>query len=216
MSTINTETVTESKLVQSHFVRPGSNQDEVFALKHWRERDVELRNSQGEIVFAQKAVEFPTDWSDDAIRIVASKYFKGPLDSPLRERSLKTLVRRVVNTFTQWGLEGGYFTQEESVIFCNELTWLVIDQRMAWNSPVWFNVGIPEIWQAKPGQPQCSACFINSVADTIDGPLGILSWFTREGIIFAMAPAPEHRSLNCVVVVNICHLGAGHPALFHL
>ena len=125
--------------------------------------------------FRQDGVEFPSTWSQNATNIVAQKYFRGQLDSPARERSVKQMIGRVSSTIADWGRERGYFASvEDSDAFEAELTYILLHQMAAFNSPVWFNVGFEE-------QPQCSACFILSVEDTMES---ILDWNTKEGRIF--------------------------------
>jgi ribonucleoside-diphosphate reductase alpha chain len=125
--------------------------------------------------FRQDDVEFPKTWSQNATNIVTQKYFRGQLDSPARERSVKQMIGRVAGTISDWGRQRGYFaTAEDGDVFQDELTYILLHQLAAFNSPVWFNVGFEE-------QPQCSACFILSVEDTMDS---ILDWNTREGRIF--------------------------------
>src|SRR3954470_1657917 len=125
--------------------------------------------------FRQDDVEFPTTWSQNATNIVAQKYFRGQLDSPTRERSVKQMVSRVAGTIADWGRARGYFaTEDDGDAFEAELTYILLNQMAAFNSPVWFNVGFEE-------QPQCSACFILSVEDEMES---ILDWNTKEGKIF--------------------------------
>jgi ribonucleoside-diphosphate reductase alpha chain len=125
--------------------------------------------------FRQDNVEFPKTWSQNATNIVTQKYFRGQLDTPARERSVKQMIGRVAGTISDWGRQRGYFaTAEDGDVFQDELTYILLHQLAAFNSPVWFNVGFEE-------QPQCSACFILSVEDTMDS---ILDWNTREGRIF--------------------------------
>jgi ribonucleoside-diphosphate reductase alpha chain len=125
--------------------------------------------------FRQDDVEFPKSWSQNATNIVAQKYFRGQLDSPVRERSVKQMIGRVSGTIANWGRERGYFaTSEDAGTFEAELAYILLHQLAAFNSPVWFNVGFEE-------HPQCSACFILSVEDDLDA---ILDWNTREGRIF--------------------------------
>jgi ribonucleoside-diphosphate reductase alpha chain len=125
--------------------------------------------------FRQDGVEFPATWSQNATNIVAQKYFRGQLDSPARERSVKQMIGRVSCTIADWGRERGYFASvEDGDAFEAELTYILLHQMAAFNSPVWFNVGFEE-------QPQCSACFILSVEDNMES---ILDWNTKEGRIF--------------------------------
>jgi len=147
-----------------------------FGLFPWELRNVEIRSgSEGKAVFRQEGVEFPTTWSQMAATVVASKYFRGIQGTPQRESSLKQLVARVVDTIAGWGREDGYFaTDEDAAAFRDELVYMVVHQVMAFNSPVWFNVGV----EAKP---QCSACFINSVEDTMESILGLAK---TEGMLF--------------------------------
>src|SRR5215218_6773379 len=126
-------------------------------------------------VFQQPDVEFPKFWSQTATNIVAQKYFRGRMGSPDRERSVKQMIGRVVDTIVEWGRNGGYFADdEEAETFEDELKAILVNQLAAFNSPVWFNVGFEE-------KPQCSACFILSIDDSMDS---ILDWIRREGIIF--------------------------------
>src|SRR5207249_12230338 len=126
-------------------------------------------------VFEQKDVEFPKFWSQTATNIVAQKYFRGRMGSPDRERSVKQMIGRVVQTIGGWGREGGYFaTDEDADTFEAELKSILVNQYASFNSPVWFNVGFE-------ARPQCSACFILSIDDSMES---ILDWIRREGIIF--------------------------------
>src|SRR6187401_2955780 len=126
-------------------------------------------------VFEQKGVEFPKFWSQTATNIVAQKYFRGRMSSPERESSVRQMIGRVVDTIVKWGNDGGCFAdEEESDAFEAELKAILVNQLAAFNSPVWFNVGFEE-------KPQCSACFILSIEDSMDA---ILDWIRREGIIF--------------------------------
>jgi ribonucleoside-diphosphate reductase alpha chain len=162
----------------------GKTVGEVFDSIEWEHRDAVIEKyGTGEVIFEQRGIEVPKSWSDSALKIVAQKYFKGPLDSPKRETSVKQLVSRVVLTVVRWGLQDGYFRDSsEAQAFAAELTFLLTNQYAAFNSPVWFNVGTE--FATNPEHPQCSACFINSVEDTIAGDRGILSVVTREGLIF--------------------------------
>jgi ribonucleoside-diphosphate reductase alpha chain len=146
-----------------------------FDLVEWERRTALIGNEKGVTIFRQEGVEVPKSWSQTATNIVTSKYFHGKPGSPEREGSVRQLIARVVNTIVGWGEEGGYFADGQSRdAFRDELTHLLVEQKMAFNSPVWFNVGV----QAKP---QCSACFINSVKDTMESIMGL----TRtEGMLF--------------------------------
>ncbi len=140
----------------------------------WEIRDAVIGNPESP-AFEQRGVEFPKSWSQNATNIVAQKYFRGQLGSPERESSVKQMIGRVAGTISNWGREGGYFASaEDADAFEMELTSILLNQRAAFNSPVWFNVGFEET-------PQCSACFILSVEDTMES---ILDWNTKEGKIF--------------------------------
>src|SRR6186997_272404 len=140
----------------------------------WELRDAVIGNPESP-AFEQRGVEFPKSWSQNATNIVAQKYFRGKLGSPERESSVKQMVGRVAGTIADWGRDGGYFASEEDAgAFEAELTSILVNQKAAFNSPVWFNVGFEE-------HPQCSACFILSVEDTMES---ILDWNTKEGTIF--------------------------------
>jgi ribonucleoside-diphosphate reductase alpha chain len=140
----------------------------------WEVRDAVIGKPQSP-AFEQRGVEFPKSWSQNATNIVAQKYFRGQLGSAERENSVKQMVRRVAGKISEWGREGGYFASDEDAdAFEAELTSILLNQKAAFNSPVWFNVGFEE-------SPQCSACFILSVEDNMDS---ILAWNTKEGKIF--------------------------------
>ncbi len=140
----------------------------------WERRDAIIGDPENP-AFEQRGVEFPVSWSQNATNIVAQKYFRGPLGSPEREHSVKQMIGRVAGTIANWGREGGYFaTAADAQAFEDELTHILLHQQAAFNSPVWFNVGFEE-------RPQCSACFILSVEDTMES---ILAWNTKEGQIF--------------------------------
>ena len=127
----------------------------------WELRDASINNERGEAVFEQKEVEFPAHWSQMSTNVVVSKYFRGKLGTPERETSVKQLIGRVVDTITNWGIKDGIFADEKNAeAFRHELAYLILHQKMSFNSPVWFNVGVEE-------RPQASACFINSVQDTM-------------------------------------------------
>ncbi|MGD0932366.1 MAG: vitamin B12-dependent ribonucleotide reductase [Candidatus Korobacteraceae bacterium] len=168
----------------------------------WELRLAQITDSQGGIIFEQKDVEVPKDWSMTATNIVASKYLHGPLDTPERESGVRALVTRVAETIRDWGIAGGYFrSAEDAAIFHDELAHLLLQQKAAFNSPVWFNVGCDRIepdsdarnWHWNPQAqrveygvtgyktPQCSACFINSVHDSLDS---ILTLAKTEGMLF--------------------------------
>ena len=141
----------------------------------WEYRTAAIISESGEVIFEQKNVEVPKSWSMTATNIVASKYFHGKRGTPERESSVRQLVGRVASTITEWGSEGGYFASEHiAAIFHDELVHLLLNQMMAFNSPVWFNCGIE-------ANPQCSACFINSVEDTMSS---ILELAKTEGMLF--------------------------------
>jgi len=141
----------------------------------WELRSATIGNEKGEVVFEQKDVEVPGFWSQLATNVVVSKYFRGTLGTPQRERSVKQLVGRVANTIADWGITDGYFASpDDAEAFRAELTYVLVHQYASFNSPVWFNVGIEE-------RPQCSACFILSVDDTMES---ILEWYRNEGMIF--------------------------------
>jgi ribonucleoside-diphosphate reductase alpha chain len=164
----------------------------------WELRTAAIGNDKGAVIFEQRDVEVPVDWSQTATNIVASKYFHGKIGSPERERSVGQLVHRVVDTITEWGQAGNYFrTAQDAANFRDELAHLMLTQRACFNSPVWFNVGVKEargygwyydedsdgIRRLEPGitKPQCSACFINAVGDSLES---ILDLAKTEGMLF--------------------------------
>lgn len=160
--------------IRRHFTAPGVHPyDQVV----WERRDAQIKNwKDGSVAFEQLGVEFPVSWSLNAANIVAQKYFRGTPGTPEREDSMRQVVDRVANTITNWGTECGYFIdQDEAESFCNELKFILITQRAAFNSPVWFNIGVNGVPQ------QASACFILAVDDTMDA---ILNWYKEEGTIF--------------------------------
>jgi ribonucleoside-diphosphate reductase alpha chain len=181
------------------FTKPGvSPYDEL----EWELRTAAITDAQGGVIFEQKDVEVPKDWSMTATNIVASKYLHGPLGTPERETGVRQLVTRVAETIRDWGVKGGYFkTADDASIFHDELAHLLLQQKAAFNSPVWFNVGCDRIephsdaqnWHWNPVEqkveygvtgyrnPQCSACFINSVHDSLDS---ILTLAKTEGMLF--------------------------------
>jgi len=162
----------EGRYLQRFFTKKGrSPYDEL----KWEKRDAVITNSSGKEVFRQEAVEVPSGWSQQATNIVVSKYFRGGLGTPQRETSARQLIYRVAHTMAEWGRKGSYFKdEEEAASFEDELTHLLVNQYMAFNSPVWFNVGVEE-------KPQCSACFINSVEDNMKSILGLA---VTEGMLF--------------------------------
>ena len=143
----------------------------------WETRDAVIPNyKEGGNAFEQRGVEFPITWSQNATNIVAQKYFRGTLGTPQRESSVRQLVGRVVDTIRGWGEKDGYFaTAHDAQVFAEELSHLLANQKAAFNSPVWFNVGVPDTPQ------QCSACFILAVDDRMSS---ILNWYVEEGTIF--------------------------------
>ncbi len=164
----------------------------------WETRTASIANEKGEVIFEQREVEMPRDWSQTAANIVVSKYFHGRVGTPERESSLKQLVHRVVDTIADWGAAGGYFATTDDVEnFRGELAHLMLTQKASFNSPVWFNVGVREArgygwaWDARtesvkqlePGihRPQCSACFIISAEDTMES---IMDLAKTEGMLF--------------------------------
>ncbi|MEQ1760704.1 MAG: vitamin B12-dependent ribonucleotide reductase [Vicinamibacterales bacterium] len=155
-----------------YFTLPGIDPfDEVT----WELRDAIIGNEKGKVVFEQRDVEIPKSWSQQATNIVVSKYFRGQMGAPERERSVKQLIGRVVDTITRWAKEQNYFANDASLeAFSHELKHLLVYQKAAFNSPVWFNCGFE-------AAPQCSACFINAVKDTMDS---ILTLAKTEGMLF--------------------------------
>jgi len=181
------------------FTRPGiSPYDEI----QWERRTASIVDSKGNIIFEQKDVEVPADWSMTATNIVASKYLHGQVGTPQRETGVRQLIKRVAETIRDWGMADGYFrTGEDATTFYDELARMLLNQRVAFNSPVWFNVGCDRLepdsdaqnWHWNPHtcavefsvtgyrNPQCSACFINSVKDSLDS---ILTLAKTEGMLF--------------------------------
>jgi len=169
----------------------------------WEVRTASIQNDKGKVIFEQRNVEVPRDWTQTATNIVASKYFHGKLGKPERESSVRHLINRVADTIAQWGVEGGYFRSEEDAkVFHDELTHILVRQKAAFNSPVWFNCGLWHkyhrsshasgwYWDRTAGDvkketeayrhPQCSACFINSVQDNLES---ILNLAKVEGMLF--------------------------------
>ncbi|HEY7617898.1 MAG TPA: vitamin B12-dependent ribonucleotide reductase, partial [Terriglobales bacterium] len=168
----------------------------------WELRTASIGNEKGKTIFEQRNVEVPKGWSQTATNIVASKYFHGKLGAPERESSVRQLISRVVDTIADWGIQQGYFaTREDGENFRDELAHLMLHQKASFNSPVWFNCGVERCepdalfknWHWSEAQqkvvlegtgyrnPQCSACFINSVDDSMDS---ILTLAKTEGMLF--------------------------------
>ncbi|MCB1032981.1 MAG: vitamin B12-dependent ribonucleotide reductase, partial [Acidobacteria bacterium] len=157
---------------ERHFTRSGEDPFEVVA---WQRRDAVIQGAGGEVVFEQKEVEVPAAWSQLATNVVASKYFHGAVGSPERETSVRQLLGRVVDQLTEWGRHDGFFrSDEDAEAFRAELAHVLLHQMASFNSPVWFNVGIDT-------RPQCSACFINSVEDSLES---ILDLARTESMLF--------------------------------
>jgi ribonucleoside-diphosphate reductase alpha chain len=179
-STGNTETETARRKTQAS---PGLEFPRFFSTAgtdpfdqiEWELRDAIIGNEKGTVVFEQRGVEMPKAWSQQATNIVVSKYFRGHVGSPERERSVKQLIGRVVNTITDWARKQKYFANDAALsAFSDDLKYLLVHQKAAFNSPVWFNCGFEKA-------PQCSACFINSVDDTMESILGLAK---TEGMLF--------------------------------
>ena len=162
----------EGITVERYFTRPGADP---MAEVEWELRSALISGEDGRVVFEQRDVEVPRAWSQTATNVVVSKYFRGPLGSPRRETSVRQLIARVVDTVAAWGERQYYFAAEaDRESFKAELTYLLLHQKAAFNSPVYFNVGIES-------KPQCSACFILKVEDSMES---ILGWYRNEGMIF--------------------------------
>src|SRR3954471_9941219 len=158
--------------VRRFFTKPG---DDGFTNVQWELRTAAITGENGKSVFEQRDVEVPKGWTQTATNVVVQKYFRGTVGTPERERSVKQLISRVADTITNWGRKDGFFANDESArVFNAELKHLLVEQKMAFNSPVWFNVG-------SEAEPQCSACFINSVDDTMESILGLAK---TEGMLF--------------------------------
>src|SRR5437870_5048745 len=160
--------------IRRHFTREGEHPYDAVS---WQRRDARITNFRdGSVAFEQRDVEFPEGWSLNATNIVAQKYFRGHLGSPEREWSLKQVVDRIVDTITAWGVKDGYFVDDaEARAFSDELKHILVTQKAAFNSPVWFNIGVRDV------PAQAAACFILAVEDTMDS---ILNWYVEEGTIF--------------------------------
>lgn len=160
--------------ISRFFTKPEQN---VYDLVDWDVRESKITNyKDGSVAFEQQGVEVPSSWSLNATNILAQKYFRGNLGESDREFSLKQVTDRIVDTIAEWGMKDGYFeSEEEKQSFSQELKFLLVTQRAAFNSPVWFNIGVKDVPQ------QASACFILAVEDSMRS---ILNWYTEEGIIF--------------------------------
>src|SRR2546428_8183164 len=155
------------------FTPPGSH---AYDLVEWERRTASITGEKGQVIFEQKDVEVPRSWSQLAINVVAQKYFRGSPGSPERETSVRQIIDRVVDTIANWGRQGGYFaTEDDATNWAEELRFLLVTQHASFNSPVWFNIGIPSRSQ------QASACFINSVQDSMES---ILDLAKTEGMLF--------------------------------
>jgi ribonucleoside-diphosphate reductase alpha chain len=196
VETSNKRGITVKRLFTKAGVHP-------FEEIEWEVRTASIQNDKGKVIFEQRNVEVPKDWTQTATNIVASKYFHGKLGSPERESSARQLIGRVADTVAQWGVEGGYFhSEEDAKAFHDELTHVLVRQKAAFNSPVWFNCGLWHkyhrssegsgwYWDPATGgikketeayrHPQCSACFINSVQDNLES---ILNLAKVEGMLF--------------------------------
>lgn len=159
--------------IRRYFTRPD---EDPYSTVTWGLRDTKIINQvDGSVVFSQTDMEFPEQWSAAAAKIVAQKYFRGTPGTPEREHSLRQVIDRVVDTIADWGVADGYFEADQGQVFAAELRWLLLHQRAAFNSPVWFNIGVPDVPQ------QASACFILAVEDKMGS---ILNWYVEEGHIF--------------------------------
>jgi ribonucleoside-diphosphate reductase alpha chain len=154
-------------------VPPGRH---AYDLVEWERRTAAITGEKGQAIFEQKDVEVPRSWSQLAINVVAQKYFRGAQGSSERETSVRQLIDRVVDTIRRWGSEGGYFaTDADAQAWAEDLRYLLVTQQASFNSPVWFNIGVPGRAQ------QASACFINSVQDSMES---ILELAKTEGMLF--------------------------------
>ncbi len=158
--------------IERRFTREGVHP---YDTVEWDRREAAITNEHGKVVFEQKNLEFPKSWSALATNVVASKYFRGTMGTPEREHSVRQMIDRVADTIADWGITDAYFaTDADAAAFRDELKDILLKQRASFNSPVWFNVGIDV-------KPQCSACFINSVEDTMES---ILTLAKTEGMLF--------------------------------
>ena len=165
----------KSLKIRRHFTTQGIDPLSEEAGIYWEKRRASIAESNGKVLFEQDNVEVPVTWSQTATNIVVSKYFRGAVGTKERETSVRQLILRVAHTMSEWGEKGGYFkNKEDKKAFFDELCHLLVTQKMAFNSPVWFNVGVEP-------HPQCSACFINSVKDDMGS---ILDLAKTEGMLF--------------------------------
>jgi len=199
-TTVDKKTKAQGLTFRRFFTKPGVSQP--YNEVEWELRTAQITDSQGGMIFEQKNVEVPKDWSMTATNIVASKYLHGQIGTDERETGVRQLVARVAETIRDWGMKDGYFrSSEDAATFHDELVHLLIRQHVAFNSPVWFNVGCERVepksdatnwhWNSTANQvefgvtgytrPQCSACFINSVKDSLDS---ILTLAKTEGMLF--------------------------------
>src|ERR1700749_3892835 len=210
ITTTSTTTSTSASVSKSAKKAPGLTFKRFFTTAgvspydelEWELRTAQIADAQGGVIFEQLDVEVPKDWSMTATNIVASKYLHGQLGTPDRESGVRALVGRVAETIRDWGLTNGYFaTPEDAAVFHDELAHLLVTQKAAFNSPVWFNVGCDRLEPNSDAQnwhwnqhtcavefsvtgyrnPQCSACFINAVDDSLDS---ILTLAKTEGMLF--------------------------------
>ena len=169
----NHKPVAKGLRFERYFTPPGSH---AYDLIEWERRTAAITGEKGQVIFEQKDVEVPRAWSQLAINVVAQKYFRGSPDSPERETSVRQIIDRVVETLARWGREGAYFASDEDAEnWAEELRYLLVTQHASFNSPVWFNIGVPGRSQ------QGSACFINSVQDSMES---ILDLVKTEGMLF--------------------------------
>jgi len=182
--------------IERFFTRSG---DDGFRGVEWELRTASIVGEGGKIVFEQREVEVPKAWSQTATNVVVQKYFRGQLGTPERERSVRQLICRVADTITDWGMKDGYFADQESADnYRAELRHLLVAQKMSFNSPVWFNVGIE-------AEPQCSACFINQVEDTMESILGLVK---TEGMLFKYGFGHGHQPVAPCARRKSCWLAA--------
>src|SRR5438067_9974315 len=189
------------------FTPPGSH---AYDLVEWERRTAAITSEKGQVIFEQKDVEVPRSWSQLAINVVAQKYFRGSPGSPERETSVRQIIDRVVETLTRWGREGGYFaTDEDADNWSEELRFLLVTQHASFNSPVWFNIGVPG------RQQQGSACSINSVQDSMES---ILDLVKTEGMPFKFGSGTDTNLsvLRSSKVQLSCGDTASGPASFML